>query len=232
LNYANDRFSPENTRIFLENPVLAVRRLKFLKRSKPRARVLFEHEIPVFFDYIHSKSSFKAPTGVKALSVTADYIIFVFFTGARRDEAAKLSWKDVHTDYVIFRGTKTGDDRQVPLPPILLELLDMRRRIAPEGAVWVFPSPNPDKHISEPKNLIQRFLTSNPDIPSFSIHDLRRTFSTYAKMSVPGVLVSQITGHKTRSGTEDRHYSSFTLQQVKEGMGKIAEMLLAKTKHS
>ena len=230
LNYANARFSTEVTRVFIENPVLAVRRMKFLKRSKPRARVLYEHELPIFYNFLHSRSSFSAKPGFKALSVTADFMIFVLFSGARRGEASRLQWKDVYTDYVIFRGTKTGDDRQVPMPEILLELLERRRRIAPEGSLWVFPSPNPLKPICEPKNLINRFLGYHADFPAFCVHDLRRTFSTYAKMTVPSVLVSQLTGHKERRGTEETHYSSFTPQHLREGMEKIADILLSKTK--
>ena len=225
LNYANARFSTEVTRIFMENPVLAVRRLRLLKRSKPRARVLYEHELPIFFEYVYSRSSFVSPVH----TVNADYLLFILLTGARRGEASKLQWKDVHVDYVIFRGTKTGDDRQVPLPIFLIELLSKRKKVSEPENPWVFLGPSGP--ISEPKNMLQRFLKNHAEIPAFSIHDLRRTFSTYAKMSVPSVLVSQLTGHKERRGTEDTHYSSFTNQHLREGIEKIASGLLEKCRH-
>lgn len=225
LNYANARFSTEVTRIFMENPVLAVRRLRLLKRSKPRARVLYEHELPIFFEYVYSRSSFVSPVH----TVNADYLLFILLTGARRGEASKLQWKDVHADYVIFRGTKTGDDRQVPLPIFLIELLAKRKKVSKPENPWVFLGPSGP--ISEPKNMLQRFLKNHAEIPAFSIHDLRRTFSTYAKMSVPSVLVSQLTGHKERRGTEDTHYSSFTNQHLREGIEKIVSGLLEKCRH-
>lgn len=209
----------------MENPVLAVRRLRLLKRSKPRARVLYEHELPIFFEYVYSRSSFVSPVH----TVNADYLLFILLTGARRGEASKLQWKDVHVDYVIFRGTKTGDDRQVPLPIFLIELLSKRKKVSEPENPWVFLGPSGP--ISEPKNMLQRFLKNHAEIPAFSIHDLRRTFSTYAKMSVPSVLVSQLTGHKERRGTEDTHYSSFTNQHLREGIEKIASGLLEKCRH-
>ena len=54
-------------------------------------------------------------------------------TGARRGELAKLHWSDIDFTYnrITFRDTKTGDDRTIPLPPALVELIKECGRVRP-----------------------------------------------------------------------------------------------------
>ena len=224
LNHANLK---ANGKLFEKNPVIGVRSLGMLKKSKPKERRLLEHEYPIFFKYLYEKSSFVSTMP----SVTADFLLFVLFTGVRRGEGSQLLWSDVKlssgASVATIRATKTDSLRTIPLSPFLETLLF--KRFAAKKGPYVFEGSGKQGCIAEPKNLLVRFFESKEakenGVEKFSVHDLRRTFSSEAKSVVDSMIVSRLTGHATKS-VEGLHYSSIDMRQLREGMEKITQRLL------
>jgi integrase len=75
-----------------------------------------------------------------------DYFQFLALTGAREQEAIKISWADVDFEHKLLTmgadaDTKNREARRVDLnPPLEAHLREMRSRCAPDSQ-WLFPSP-------------------------------------------------------------------------------------------
>ena len=198
---------------------------KIVRRSEPRTRVLSRNELKALFGYLYARSSFSIPA---KLSSTGDYFLFTLLTGCRRMEAAPLKWSNIkylepNIVRVRFEKTKTEPFRDIFFShPFLTKLLEKRRE---SGQEYVFPGPGRSGHIAEPKNLVQRFLKENTEIPSFSIHDLRRTFVTYGLTAGNTEAVDAIIGHKSQTVT-GKHYAHFTDDQKSEVLNAIIGVIL------
>lgn len=214
LRNANKRYSTPGKPLYPPDglPTARVRDLDILKKSQPKQRALTTKELPIFFRYLYERSSFARP---RAGQVSADYFIFALLTGARKDEAAKLEWKDVedlqgdlNAVTVKFRDTKTHENRLIPIGPVLVDLLMRRKIMLGSGEKYVFPSTGKSGYFAEPKNLTNAFLKGHPNFTSFSIHDMRRTFSSHGRTEVMDPLViSTLDGHKTKGNTTEKHYT-------------------------
>jgi integrase len=102
--------------------------------------------------------------------------------------------------------TKTGKDREIPIPPVLGEAV--REYCAQRSASgWLFASET-GKPQSD-RNLIQRHIYpvgQRLGIPHFSWHSLRHTFSTLGgnEGSIATLVMKQLLGH-SRLSTMDRY---------------------------
>ncbi len=93
------------------------------------------------------------------------YLLFVYLTGARRNEALNLRVEDVG-EVLHLPGTKTeGSDRYLPMLPIVKRLLDGLTP-AEDGRYFPFSS-----HIA--KDLFRRYSPN-----AHKLHDLRHTYGT------------------------------------------------------
>jgi integrase len=231
LNDANTRAKEEGMPIFEENPVKALH--KIWVTPKPKSRILREYELPLFYKSLVNRiAEYK---DIPELSVAAEYLLFVFFSGCRRTEAIKLKWSDVDFDHLIltFRDTKTADKRVIPISDVLKTILDRRARY--KAGIWVFPGrQSKSGHLEDPKSTLNKVLEqmnklSGTEIERFSVHDLRRTFITYAKFKGQGAnidaAVDIIVGHKGQDVSR-KHYQFPTPETLMEPMNGIDKMLL------
>jgi integrase len=58
--------------------------------------------------------------------VDKDVIDLLWLTGCRVGEALKLRWNHIYKDRIVFRGTKNGDDRHIPLTPSIYKIVQRR----------------------------------------------------------------------------------------------------------
>jgi len=73
----------------------------------------------------------------------ADLFVFLVYTAARAGEALKLRGEDITLDGVrnptcLFRQTKNGSDRTIPLPSRAAEAIQPHLPALPRGRVWQF----------------------------------------------------------------------------------------------
>lgn len=109
-----------------------------------------------------------------------DFFLFVLFTGLRRNEAASIKWEQVdftERSFTILE-TKNGDVLTLPMSDFVYDLLQERRIIVKESP-HVFPGPGAEGYLIEPKKGVDTVRKATGI--NFTVHDLRRTFVTYAE---------------------------------------------------
>jgi integrase len=131
--------------------------------------------------------------GVANCKAAADYVRFIAYCGARKNEAAHVLWSDVDfTDEIIrLRVTKNGEERSVPMTGemnvLLLRMRERNHATALENAVLLVKD-------------AQGFITSacrRLGIPRFTPHSLRHLFGTACLESGVDVrTVAKWLGHK------------------------------------
>lgn len=133
-----------------------------------------------------------------------DYVRLMAYCGARRNEALDLRWHDIDfqaEQLTIGAGgeTKNSKPRVVDFNPKLkAQLLDMRRRRAPDSQ-WLFPSPQrgkkdiPVKSFRESLDLVR----AKAELPNFQFHDCRHHFISMCVMSgVDFMTIASWVGHQ------------------------------------
>jgi integrase/recombinase XerD len=74
-------------------------------------------------------------------------ISLLFYTGMRRGEIRTLEWSSIQDDWIRFYSSKSRTEREIPLHPEAGLALAKWRPLC-RGAVYVFPSRDPDKPMS------------------------------------------------------------------------------------
>lgn len=122
------------------------------------------------------------------LSVLHDIVVFAYQIGARQGEILKLKRSHINFEKKLctFYDTKSNEDRTVPLPDHLLEMLKKYR-----FGKFIFNT--------TPRRLRKWFLKAKykAQIHNFRFHDLRACFCTNALLS--GMTIAQVSflsGHK------------------------------------
>ena len=173
-------------------------------------------------------------TGVMAIpnGVRRDYLLFVLFSGLRRESAATMRWADVDLDHKLLRipKPKGGAERafDLPLSDYLVELLRTRQRENPtlaeqqmvpaEALEWVWPAYGASGHVAEPRVNI-------PGVP-YTIHDLRRTFITVAEgVGVPLHVIGALVNHKQPGGSMTAGYVAHEVERLRVPMQQITDQL-------
>ena len=125
-------------------------------------------------------------------------VLLALSTGARKNEIRWLRWDDVNvqTGTVIFRETKNGTIRSVPLVGRGLDLIREWGKIRRLDTDLVFPGKNPKHPVLFEKSWKKALKES--DIEDFRFHDLRHSAASYLIMAgVHMRTVAEILGHKT-----------------------------------
>lgn len=127
-----------------------------------------EHEVDegTAFEFCEQSEFFENARTAKLTKEQRAYLLFVYLTGCRRNEALALRESDVNFERKILhvRGTKTdGSDRYIPLFPLVEKLL---RRLEPKQGKY-FPF---SEYVAQ--NSLKKCTQGH------TLHDLRHTFGT------------------------------------------------------
>lgn len=178
-----------------------------------------------------------------------DYLLFTLVFGNRKNESAKVKWRDRISDaeaaissfldfegeFVLFRDTKNRSDHRLPLPPFITEMLKQRHELSAEfpeaKKIWVFPARSRKSvagHYSDSKNLLQGIRESS-GIAKLAMHDLRRTFGAFVEsLGFPHYSMKRLLNHGFISDPSGFYLST----EWKRMVGYIArteEALLSKS---
>ena len=127
-----------------------------------------EHEVEegTAFEFCEQREFFENLEKIKLTKAQKYYLLFVFLTGCRRNEARALRESDVDFERKVLhiQGTKTdGSDRYIPLTPLVEELL---RRLQPKQGLY-FPF---SEYVAQ--------TSLKKCTKAHRLHDLRHTFGT------------------------------------------------------
>jgi len=127
------------------------------------------------------------------------YLRTLLLTGARREEVAALTWKQVDFRWSkLTLADKVEDKRVIPLTPYLAQLL-MR---LPRAGSYVFASTGKTGRITDARASHAQALRS-AGIEHLTFHGLRRSFSLLGEAAgAPAGAIAQIMGHKPSATAE------------------------------
>ena len=206
-NFAIDaKILPKGT----EDPVLLKR--KEMNREQSRNTFLSRSAVAAFL----------ASLGKESATLQA-FFLTAIGTGMRRGELLGLRWSDVNlVDGVAHLAkTKNGDRRTVQLPATITQ----RLRLLERTNDFVFASTvRKDRLINTVSRAWQRIRT-RAGLPGLHIHDLRRTFGTWAATSGVSLSVTAAAlGHRDHSTTA-RIYAIAEVSAARAAAESVAALL-------
>ncbi|GAC14713.1 tyrosine-type recombinase/integrase [Aliiglaciecola lipolytica] len=214
-NHAMEKFEDANgDPVILINPVSRLSRNRAWYKDKRRTGHLKSHELKTWFQATKQLNS----------SISRNYLQFVLFTGLRKNEALSLRWSDIDfkSQTLTVTDTKNSDPHTLPLTNFLLALLNELKTSS--NSEWVFPGPNPEFHLKEPRTAVDR-VAEISNI-SFTLHDLRRTFITIADgLDLPAFALKRLANHRTTDITAS--YIISDVERLRIPMNRISDFIVS-----
>lgn len=218
INFANRRYPrADGSPLIAVNPVKAMAQDDW-KTFEPRTRHIELHQVGAAWYALEELRL--APKNTDALAAI-DLVRFLMLTGARRTEAAALTWDRVHFDddasncwwHLREEDNKTGNPVWLPLSSQAVALLKERRKLADAAkklgkgdSSFVFPSRSKVGHVSDARAPFEA-LRKALGMEGLSAHDLRRTHVTvgFSACNVELFKMELLTNH-VPEGVTARHY--------------------------
>ncbi|MEZ0021224.1 tyrosine-type recombinase/integrase [Sinorhizobium fredii] len=207
INFAKDEYKRlDGSPIIEHNPVAILK--KDLKPSAPRTRHIDRRKMGDFWHLLTEAR--KVPFNDDALS-GIDLVMFLCLTGARRNEAAMLTWDRVNIDendaancWWHLPDPKNKNPVWLPLSSQAVVILKSRKRV--EDNPYVFTSRSKAGHIMDTRAPLERFSKAI-GMERLSAHDLRRTFVTLGvKACRLDVAKLELLTNHVPQGITARHY--------------------------
>ncbi len=222
LNFAIARYEDsQGNPTIANNPVKRLSNARAWYRVDRRQTLIRLNELPAWYAAVMNLSNEK--TGQIRESIR-DYLLFLLFTGLRRNEGTQLSWDDIDfgARCLTIADTKNRLPHTLPLTDYLLDILQRRRAIA--TGKYVFTGNNTENRIVEPRKVMQH-ITAESGI-AFTLHDLRRTFITIAEsLDIPAYALKRLLNHKMGSDVT-AGYIINDVERLRAPMQKISDYIL------
>lgn len=242
INFAMDEYRRADGKPLIEhNPVGALKR-HWSKLGSRTERYIDKGKVGAVWNKLQDE---RANARSRDALAGVDLTVFLLLTGARRDEAAALTWDRVHLAddpadcWWHLDERKRGEPISLPLSSQAAALLKARKPAAKkegekEPSPYVFPSWGKAGRIMDARSAME--TVSEAVGKHLSLHDLRRTFSNVAmrECRVEKFRVDLLTGHKpAQEDVTARNYLDLTnlgwlhpeVQQIGdwiEHQGKVA----------
>jgi integrase len=156
--------------------------------------------------------------GVADCRAAADYIEFIAYCGARKNEAIHVSWSDIDFDRgtVFLRFTKNGESRYVPMTDEMRQILERMnsQRVDPKPTDRVLL-------VKEAQGFIES-ACKKLGVARFTTHALRHLFGTAClEAGVDVRTVAGWLGHKDNGALLLKVYSHVRQQHEAEMIRKV-----------
>lgn len=161
------------------NPLNALKRPN---RTVSRDRVLTDEELKTLLTFT-----------LKHRNRFHDIVSLLALTGQRKSEIADLQWSEVDGDTLVFGPERTKNKREhrVPMCSMAFDLL----HDIDGGQIHVFGTAADDRPYNG-WSKAQRRIVQDTGLDHFTLHDLRRTFSTiHAKIGTPIHVTEKLLNH-------------------------------------
>jgi integrase len=215
FNFANGKYADDRGQSpFAANPVKVLSETKAWAKVDRRRTVIKPHELANWYRAVQDLGN----------TTIRNYLLLLIFTGLRREEAARLRWQDIDLKgrTLTVSDTKNRRPHTLPLPDFLHTMLASRRDSI--GGEFVFPSGGARGHLVSPKKSKAKVIEATGI--SFTLHDLRRTFTTIAEsLDIPAYALKRMLNHADGSDVT-AGYIVASVGRLREPMQKVADYLL------
>lgn len=154
-----------------------------------------------------------------------DLVLFLLLTGARRNEGAKLQWRNVNLEEGWFHlpDPKNANPVWMPLSSQAKAVLAARPRV--EGNPHVFASRGKSGHVIDTRAPLQRISTLVG--ATLSAHDLRRTFVSVgvATCGIDLHKIELLTNHVPKGVTARHYLQTSRLQYLEPEVQRIGDWI-------
>jgi integrase len=197
-----------------DNPVKRLSQARAWYRIKRRQTYIKPHELKAWHQ------------GVMQLEniILRDYLLLVIFTGLRRNEAAELKWQDIDlkAKTLTILDTKNHQSHILPLTDFLYVLL--ARRSEDSKSEYVFPGTGKHGFIIEPRKQMAKVIKTSG--VSFTLHDLRRTFTTIAEsLDISAYAIKRLINHKMNNDITSGYIVN-DVERLRKPMQQITDYIL------
>lgn len=226
---------PDKQPLIKGNPVLALRGQ--WNQLKPRTGIIRDHEMKAFLGAVAELNH----------PIASDYFRLVLLTGLRADEAASLQWNtvDFRAGSFTVLATKNGRDHVLPMTDCIREFFKARwqaRGKEKSKSEYVFPGENARGYMSDFRYQQERIIETCKRTLSetfaddgindsadfyFTLHDLRRTFTTAAARLLPEYSVKRLTNHIDKADVTQAHYVNLAVDQLKGPLTLVQSHILS-----
>lgn len=215
FNFAAGQYEDsEGKSLITDNPVKRLSQTRAWYRVERRQTFIKAHELGHWY------------AGVQNLKneTLRDYLLLILFTGLRRQEAAKLEWRqvDLKAKTLKVTDTKNKESHTLPLSDYLYELLAARKENT--SGDYVFASTSESGYIVEPRKQMAKVIKETEI--QFTVHDLRRTFITIAEsLDIPAYALKRLLNHKMTNDVT-AGYIMLDVERLRKPMQMITDYLL------
>lgn len=213
----------------LNNPVAVMAQQKLWRKAVRKQTWLNERVLPLWFAALKEVSN----------DTIRDALLFLLFSGMRKNEALKLQWENVNLKHKSFCVpiTKNKNPLWLPLNSELLVILEGRKHLSAQTP-WVFAGTGIKSggHLVEPARAIAQInkrmkeLLAEEDpaeasrLPTYGLHDLRRTFITYAeRLDFSSHALKRLVNHTIDKSDVTSGYISPDVERLRKPMQAIAD---------
>ncbi len=229
FNFAIGEYEDSSGMSVIErNPVQKISHKKAWFKEKVRRNVIEPNDLKNWFNAVLSLPNNKANITHKNTSETVrDYLLILIFTGLRPGEAINLTWKniDFNNNLLNIEDTKNHEDHTLPLTDYIMTIL-LQRKDNSLGSV-IFPGYNPNKSLVNSNRQVKKVIENSG--VQFLLHDLRRTFATYAdSLQIEHSTIKRLMNHKETDVTSV-HYIQPSIETLRKPMQKITNYILGIT---
>ncbi|MBY0498509.1 MAG: integrase family protein [Nitrosomonas sp.] len=222
FNFAIAQYEDGNGKSILhENPVMRLTQTRAWYRVDRRQTVIKPHQLALWYQAV---ISLKQDQISSQSALVADYLLFLLFTGLRRQEAATLKWSaiDLNDRSFTLTDTKNHQPLTLPLTDYIYELLENRKAVT--NSDYVFAGDGKSGYLIEPRRQVQKVIQSSG--VSFTLHDLRRTFITIAEsIDISAYALKRLVNHKM-SNDVTAGYIVSDVERLRKPMQQISSQLL------
>jgi len=231
FNYAIGQYEDiKGEPLFVHNPVTRITHNKGWSKENIRQGVVAKHDLKKWYEGVMKLPLQDDNTKTNNSSeIVRDLLIFLLFTGLRRNEALTLKWSDIDFDNHSFtiEDTKNNESHSLPLTFKLDEVLD-RRMKARDDNPYVFQGSKPNGHLHPPHRQLARAIGLVGF--HFDNHSLRRTFETTAnRLAFSTYTLKKLVNHKNTRDVTGR-YIVLDIEELREPMEQITEELWSQMK--
>jgi len=203
--------------ILRENPVMRLTQTRAWYRVDRRQTAIKPHQLSPWYEAL---MSLKQDQISSQSAMVADYLLFLLFTGLRRQEAATLKWSNIDLDDRSFTltDTKNREPLTLPLTDFVFDLLQSRK--AATDSEYVFAGNGKAGYLIEPRRQVQK-VTELSGV-SFTLHDLRRTFITVAEsIDISACALKRLVNHKMTNDDVTAGYIISDGERLRKPMQQI-----------
>jgi len=222
FNFAIAQYEDGNGHSILrENPVMRLTQTRAWYRVDRRQTVIKPHQLSPWYEAV---MSLKQDQISNQSAMVADYLLFLLFTGLRRQEAATLKWSNIDLDDRSFTltDTKNREPLTLPLTDFVFDLLQSRKAVT--DSEYVFAGDGKKGYLIEPRRQVQKVIQLSE--VSFTLHDLRRTFITIAEsIDISAYALKRLVNHKMTNDVTAGYIIS-DVERLRKPMQQISSQLL------